>query len=151
VEISWAQFGDLAREMAERIAARFRPEVILGVVNGGVFLGGALAASLQAEFHSLKFSRPGRLAPGDRLPPLAHKRVLVVDDVTVSGRTLGGARALAERAGAAEARTAALVMRPGRSRPDFFALETDDLVVFGWDYALLAPGSGSGDPGDVGV
>lgn len=151
-EVSWIQFGEMAREMAERISPRFRPDVVIGVVNGGVFIGGALASSLGAEFHSVKFLRPGRPAPGHQLPPVAGKKVLFVDDVTVSGKTLGGARQLAERAGAAETRTAALVMRPGRSRPDYCALETDEIVVFGWDYQLQADaGSDAVDPGDVGV
>lgn len=150
-EISWAQFGEVARELGERVGARFKPDVVLGVVNGGVFLGGALAPALGAEFHPVRFSGAGKLAPGDRLPPLAGKKVLAVDDVTVSGRTLGGLSELVRKAGATEVRTAALVMRPGRNRPDFFAVETDEVVVFGWDLALNAADAGSGDPGEVGV
>jgi hypoxanthine phosphoribosyltransferase len=150
-EISWAEFGEVARLLGEHIAGRFKPDVVLGVVNGGVFVGGALAPALGAEFHPVRFSGAGKMAPGDRLPPLAGKKVLAVDDVTVSGKTLGGVCKVAQQAGATEVRTAALVMRPGQNRPDFFAMETDDVVVFGWDLALNAPDAGSGDPGDVGV
>jgi hypothetical protein len=46
-------------------------------------------------------------------------------------------------------RTAVLVKRPDGSRPDFHALETDQLVLFGWDYQL--DGAGAVDPGEVGV
>lgn len=151
-EMSWAQFGEVARELAERIAARFQPDVVLGVVSGGVFVGGALAAALGAEFLPVKFDKKARPAREERLPSLAGRRVLAVDDVTVSGQTLGKARALATAAGAAEVRTAALVARPKRSKPDFCALETDEIVVFGWDYQLQAvAGSGPVDPGEVGV
>jgi hypoxanthine phosphoribosyltransferase len=151
-EISWAHFGDLAQQLAVEIAAGFRPDVILGVVNGGVFIGSALTGPLGAEFHPLKFARQGRLMPVDRLPSLAGKRVLVVDDVSVSGQTLGRGRTLAEKAGALEVRTCALVVRPGRSHPDFFSIETEELVVFGWDYQLQAEGTaGAVDPGDAGV
>jgi len=150
-EVSWVQFGDLARELADRIAARYRPEVILGVVNGGVFLGGALAGSFQAEFVPVKIDKRSGL-PAERLPSLSGKKVLAVDDVTVSGQTLSRARALAEKAGAAEVRTCALVVRPDRSHSDFFAMETDEVVVFGWDYQLHADaGAGNVDPGEVGV
>lgn len=151
-EISWAEFGEIAREMGESIRESFRPQVILGVVNGGLFIGGTLAGALQADFHPIRVGKEGRPVPGERPPPLGGKRVLVVDDVTVSGQTLSRARALAKKAGAAEVRTAALVMRPGRSEPDFHAIRTDQLVVFGWDYQLHAdPGAAPVDPGEVGV
>ncbi|MBI5069312.1 MAG: phosphoribosyltransferase [Deltaproteobacteria bacterium] len=150
-EVSWLQFGDFARDLADRIALRYRPEVILGVVNGGVFLGGALAGSFQAEFVPVKIDRRSGL-PLERLPSLAGKKVLAVDDVTVSGRTLSRASLAAEKAGAAEVRTCALVVRPKGSHSDFFALETDEVVVFGWDYQLDAgAGPGGADPGEVGV
>ncbi|HEY7726596.1 MAG TPA: phosphoribosyltransferase family protein [Anaeromyxobacteraceae bacterium] len=150
-EVSWAEFGELAGEMAERIGARFQPDAVLGVVNGGVYIGGAIATALKAEFIPLKLDRRAGV-PLEPLPALAGRRVLAIDDVTVSGQTLARARAAAEKAGAAEVRTAALVMRPRGNRPDFHTMETDDLVVFGWDYQLQAPGGASGsDPGDVGV
>jgi hypothetical protein len=42
------------------------------------------------------------------------------------------------------------VVRPGGSRPEWFALETAQLIVFPWDYQLDASGP-LGDPGSVGV
>jgi hypothetical protein len=43
-----------------------------------------------------------------------------------------------------------LVARPQGARPDFSAFETDELVLFGWDYQLDQAG-GPVDPGEVGV
>ncbi len=85
------------------------------------------------------------------LPDLKGKKVLVVDDVASTGATLARARALARKAGAKEVRTAVLVARPRGARPDFAAFETDELVLFGWDYQLDAGGGGATDPGEVGV
>jgi hypoxanthine phosphoribosyltransferase len=150
-EVGWSQFGELARDLAERIGREFQPDVILGVVNGGVFLGGALAVPLRAEFHSVQVEKQGKRSVAERLSSLAGKSVLVVDDVTVSGKTLAAACAAAHKAGAKETRTATLVVRPGGNHADFFALETRDLVVFGWDYQLHGGASGSNDPGEVGV
>ncbi|HYQ80874.1 MAG TPA: phosphoribosyltransferase family protein, partial [Anaeromyxobacteraceae bacterium] len=84
------------------------------------------------------------------LPDLRGKKVLVVDDVAQSGRTLEKARALARRAGAREVQAAVLVVRPGGAHPEWYALETDELTLFGWDYQLddTVPGL---DPGEVGV
>jgi hypothetical protein len=150
-EVGWAHFGDLARELSERIGREFQPDVIVGVVNGGVFLGGALAAPLRAEFHSVRVEKRGKRSIAEPLGALSGKSVLVVDDVTVSGRTLAAACAAARKAGAGETRTATLVVRPKGNHSDFYALETKDLVVFGWDYQLHGGPSGTGDPGEVGV
>jgi uncharacterized protein len=156
-EIGWAPFGTLARELAARISERFKPDVVLGVVKGGVFVGGALAGPLRADFHAIRIERrsrdqkgPARLAARRQLPSLRGKRVLVVDDVAATGRTIEKARALARRAGAKEVQAAVLVVRPGGARPEWFALETDELTVFGWDYQLDESSPGF-DPGETGV
>jgi hypoxanthine phosphoribosyltransferase len=154
-EIGWAAFGEIARTLSARISASFKPHVVVGVAWGGVFVGAALSAALGAEFYPIRIEKRRRDIgvlphPIVELPDLGGRRVLVVDDVAVSGATLAKARALAKKSGAGEVRTAVLVARPG-ARPDFFELETDDLVVFGWDYQLDAGGGGQVDPGEVGV
>lgn len=153
-EIGWAAFGEMARQLAGRIASRFRPDLVLGIVKGGVVVGGALAGALDVEFQPVRVDQRGRggrrPSPG-RLPSLAGKRVLVVDDVAQSGKTLARARALATRAGAREVRSAVLVRRPGGSRPDWYAVETAELVVFGWDYQMEQFAGAVGDPGETGV
>jgi uncharacterized protein len=152
-EITWLEFGVVVRDLANRIIARFQPDVILGVARGGIFLGGALAAPMHADFLPVrveKRSRDRRAVPTFRVPEARGKNVLVVDDVTNSGETLVKAKALARRSGAREVQSAALVVRPGGSRPEWFALETAQLIVFPWDYQLDASGP-LGDPGSVGV
>ncbi|HET9594732.1 MAG TPA: phosphoribosyltransferase family protein [Anaeromyxobacteraceae bacterium] len=151
-EVGWTEFGELARALAERISDEFGPEAIVGIVNGGVFLGGALAVPLHAEFHAVHVDRKAKLVTTE-VPDVRGKRVLVVDDVTVSGKTMAAARAAVKKAGARDVRTASLVVRPNGSRPDFHAIETKDLVVFGWDYQLHGDTGAAGptDPGEVGV
>jgi hypoxanthine phosphoribosyltransferase len=149
LEIGWAEFGRLANVLAaEMIRADYRPDVVLGVANAGVFVGGALAPVLRADLVHLHL--PGRGAEVEALPSLAGKSVLVVDDTADTGRTLAKAVALAKKARAAKVRTAVVVLRPGGARPDFHALASGDLVVFGWDYQFHGGGDG-GDPGDTGV
>lgn len=153
-EIGWAAFGEIARQLAARIAESFRPQVVLGIAKGGVFVGGALAAALGAEFHPMRFEKRRRdsgapsTAPVTPLPDLTGRRVLVVDDVAASGATLARGRALARKAGARDVKTAVIVVRPDGARPDFSVLETAELILFAWDYQL---DGGPGDPGHVGV
>ncbi len=156
-EIGWAAFGEVARVLATRIAEDFRPEVVVGIAKGGVFVGGALAAALGADFHAVRIEKRRRdpsplpVEAAAELPPLSGKRVLVVDDVASTGATLAKTRALARKRGAREVRTAVLVVRPRGARPDFYAFETDALILFGWDYQLEHAGAGPVDPGEVGV
>jgi hypoxanthine phosphoribosyltransferase len=156
-ELGWAAFGEAARTLAAQIAKKFRPAVVIGIAKGGVFVGGALAAALGAEFYPVRIMKrrrdPGAVpAPmKEQLPDLSGKRVLVVDDVAQTGATLARARALARKSGAREVRTAVLVARPRGARPDFAAIATDELTLFGWDYELAGTGASSVDPGEVGV
>lgn len=151
-EVGWAEFGEIARLLAEEVGASFRPDVVLGVIHGGVFLGGALAASFAAEFRPVQVRKRGKRSVAESVGSLTGKTVLAVDDVTVTGTTLGALCSAAREAGARELRTATLVSRPGRFRPDFTVFETSDIVVFGWDYRIDGLPSASGnDPGETGV
>jgi hypothetical protein len=153
-EISWIEFGEVVRELGTRVAERFKPELVLGVARGGIVVGGALAGPLHAEFLPIRVEKRGRDRKARvtwRVPEARGRRVLVVDDVTNSGSTLDKARKLALRSGAREVQAAALVARPTGFKPDWFALETAQLVVFPWDYQLGESVGPAGDPGAMGV
>jgi len=163
-EVGWAAFGEIARQLAARISKRFRPDAVLGIAKGGVFVGSAVASALGADFFPVRVEARRRdVTPAseasDQFPDLKGKRVLVVDDVCQSGATLAKARRQAKKSGAREVKSATLVVRPGGARPDFHALETDELVLFGWDYQLDqtdeidlgADVADETDPGEVGV
>jgi len=153
-EMSWIEFGEVVRELAARISDRFQPDLVLGVARGGIVVGGALASPLRAEFLPVRVEKRARDRRGPatfRVPEARGRRVLVVDDVTNSGATLEKARKLAQRSGAREVQTAALVTRPGRFRPDWGSLETSQLIVFPWDYQLGESSGPAGDPGALGV
>jgi len=145
-ELSWARFDGLVQALARRIRRRFRPEAVVGVAHGGVFVGGALAAALGVDFFPVRISRRSRASSTLRRQPrlsgsmpreLRGRRVLLVDDVAASGETLKLARKLAARSGARGLRTATLLARPGGYAPTWTALESDALFVFPWDYAAV--------------
>jgi len=156
-EIGWAAFGEIVKTLAAKVSAKYKPQAVVGIARGGVFVGGALSTVLSAEFYPIRIERRRRdmgVLPHAivELPDLAGKRVLVVDDLAGTGATLARARAVSKKAGAGEVKTAVLVARPG-ARPDFSVVETEELVLFAWDYDLAAGGGGGGsvDPGEVGV
>lgn len=135
-------------ELARAIRGSAKPQLVVGVAHGGVFVGGALARALGCEFVPVRITRRSRdTAPraGPRGPKmlgqmpreLKGKRVLIVDDVAASGDTLELARTLARKAGARQVLTAVLLEREGGYTPDWSALESDELVIFPWDYQPL--------------
>jgi hypoxanthine phosphoribosyltransferase len=162
-EIGWATFGEIARQLATRISKRFRPDAVVGIAKGGVFVGSAVASVLGTDFFPVRVEQRRRESDPmpeatDQFPDLKGKRVLVVDDVCQTGKTLIKAKRLAKRAGAKDVRSATLVVRPGGARPDFHSLETDSLVLFGWDYQLdqtdgqiELPNDDDTDPAETGV
>lgn len=157
-ELSWAEFDRAVQTLARSIQKSFKPEAVVGVAHGGVFVGGALSSALGCEFYPVRISRRSRdkaSAPGAKkllskapkavaghkpklsgeMPKeLKGRRVLIVDDVAASGDTLELATSLALKAGAKAVETACLVTRPQGFTPDHYALPTDSLVVFPWDY-----------------
>jgi hypoxanthine phosphoribosyltransferase len=142
-ELSWADFDRHVQRLALSARTSFRPSAVVGLVHGGVFVGGAIASALQVDFYPVRVSHRSRdhqEAAGGlfELPrDLLGRRVLVVDDVSASGDSLEFAVRLARDRGVKHLATAALVARPGRYRPDFSALESEDFFVFPWDYASL--------------
>lgn len=144
-ELGWAEF-DRQVQLLARQALPFKPEAVVGIAPGGVFVGGAIASALKAEFFPVRLTRRSRdsetrLPAGlsDEMPgALSKKRVLLVDDICSSGDSLELALRLARAAGAAKVKTAALVTRPAcTSRPDFSAFLTDTFFVFPWDYQAV--------------
>jgi uncharacterized protein len=143
-ELSWAQFDRHVQRLAREVTG-FRPEAVVGIAHGGVFVGGALASAMQLEFYPVRISRRSRDRAGGEpklsgvVPrELKGRRVLIVDDIASSGDTLKLAVRSAKSIGAAAIATCALVCRPQGFQPDFHALKEDTFFVFPWDYTDLA-------------
>jgi len=165
-ELDWPGFAAAARAVAGKVAGTFEAEVVVGVAKGGVFAGEEIASALKIPFFPVRLHSRSRdhgalsLGASTTMPAeISGRRVLVVDDIAGTGASLGAAREAATAGGAGEVRTAAISRREAGFRPDFWELETDDLVVFPWDYEPTtgAVGSfgddepGDEDPGDAGV
>jgi hypoxanthine phosphoribosyltransferase len=142
--LTWDEFGLAARELAAGVHGNgFAPDVVVAIARGGLLLAGAIAyalnvkscGALNVEFYT---GVDERLAEPVILPPLldhdsiAGKRVLLVDDVSDSGRTLAMARELLQKNGA-EVRTVCLYSKPKTVlEPDFLWRKTSKWIAFPW-------------------
>lgn len=142
--LTWQAFGVAQRELAQIVAdSGFQPSIIVAVARGGMPVAGALTYALgvkltdtiNVEFYTdveQTLPDPILLAPMLDSESVAGQRILVVDDVADSGRTLGLVIKLLRGFGA-EVRSAVLYAKPrAMVKPDYVWRATDKWIVFPW-------------------
>ena len=142
--MGWDLFGTASRELAMHVAeSGYDPDIILAIARGGLLPAGALGYALavknvwtlNVEFYpgiDERLEIPIMLPPVPDLIDLDHARVLIVDDVADTGKTLK----LVEDFCAGkvlETRTAVLYEKP-RSvvKCDYAWRYTDRWINFPW-------------------
>lgn len=94
----------------------FAPDVVVGIERGGMVLAAIAAFRLGAEFATIRASlyddsKPAKEKHGmpeindGHLPSLKGRRVLIVDDVCNTGRTISAVRKRIADAGASDIKT----------------------------------------------
>lgn len=147
LELSWEVFGELCRALALNVSRSYDPEVVIGIAKAGVIPGAVIASILRLDFFSLKITRRSgmeRVHDQPQLlssaPPQARgKRVLIVDEICTTGETLRMALAAVRAVRPSDVRTATSFAKVGHHKPDFYAVETDAMVIFPWDRQVVAP------------
>jgi len=149
LNISWSDVARLCRHLVEKIEESFHPDVVVGITKGGVIPGAIIASMLGRDFYPVHVTRREQDVVTRHKPALLAKipvdvvkdrRVVVVDDIVVSGDTLRVAVDECWAQGAAEVRTAALFLHSTSHRPDWFGLETDDLIIQPWNALVYSQG-----------
>jgi hypoxanthine phosphoribosyltransferase len=142
--LTYELFGQGIRELAQQVAdSDFEPDILLGIARGGLVPAGALAYALDCknlftisvEFYTgvdARLEVPVMLPPFLDARDLDSARVLVVDDVADTGRTLELVHAFCS-GHVAEARTAVLYEKPQSIiKADFAWRRTDRWINFPW-------------------
>ena len=144
--LSWDQFGEASRQLARAVLDDgFAPEVVVAIARGGLLPAGAIAyalgvkncGALNVEFYTgvgTVLEAPEVLPPALDIAYLAGRRVLLVDDVADSGRTLALAVALLRDRGA-DVRSVTVYTKPGSvATPDYSWRETSLWIDFPWSW-----------------
>lgn len=142
--LTWERFGEAGRELAQAIAdSGFEPEIIIAVARGGLLPAGHLSYSLgiklsdaiNVEFYTdvhETLPDPVLLEPLLDEDSIKGRRLLVVDDVADSGKTLALVLELLRDMGA-ECRSAVLYAKSQSViEPDYVWKRTDEWIVFPW-------------------
>jgi hypoxanthine phosphoribosyltransferase len=151
--LSWELFGTAARELATTIHDDgFRPDLILSIARGGLFVAGSLGYALDVknlhvmnvEFYTgidQRLDMPVMLPPVPEPVDLSGARVLVADDVADTGATLALVKDYcAEHV--AEVRCAVIYEKPRSTvQCEYVWRRTDRWIDFPW--SVLPPVTGA--------
>ena len=146
--ISWERFEQLARQLAVQIEAD-EPQIILGIARGGLIPATVISFMLRRELYPVRLTRrlndtvvrpqPTWLVrPPDKV---RGRRVVIIDEIADSGRTIAMAAEEVRQMGASHVRTAVLYAHTWADpRPDFVGLTSDALILNPWDREVLVGG-----------
>ena len=156
--LTWQGFGDACRQIAEQIAdSGWIPDLIVAIARGGMLPAGAISYALgvkangaiNVEFYTgvgKTMLEPEILEPYMDISSLEGKRVLIVDDVADSGKTLKLIMDLIAKEGLSmgsasakvDARSATIYLKPTSIiKPDYVFKQTDKWINFPW--SVLPP------------
>ncbi|KYH41778.1 MAG: phosphoribosyltransferase [Candidatus Bathyarchaeota archaeon B26-1] len=141
---SWDEIYDMLLRLAERIRGdRFHPDVIVGVSRGGWpparvmsdLLGNPELANVRVEFYVGVAETKGEPVITQPLSvPVKGRRVLIMDDVADTGKSLRLVRDHVEKNGATEIKLATIYYKPwSEIKPDYYVRETEAWIVFPWE------------------
>jgi len=142
--VSWSVLEELLDKIAGMIIeSGFRPDVIVGILRGGVIpariLGDRLGVPDMATMEIKLYKGVGLRGdrPYLRQPPmldLSGKNVLVVDDISDTGLTLQLAVEVVNLYFPREVRTATVYIKPWTDFvPDYYGAKSRNWIVFPWE------------------
>jgi hypoxanthine phosphoribosyltransferase len=141
---TWNQMYDLLLSQTGKIRqSGFKPDVIVGVLRGGWFSAQVLSDLLEIPaLATITVKFYVGIAETKNEPVLAQgvseavvgKKVLIVDDVADTGKSLKLAKDHVLQKGAKEVRTATVYYKPWSTiEPDYYEKETSLWIVFPWE------------------
>jgi hypoxanthine phosphoribosyltransferase len=141
---TWSQIYDMLLAQAQKIqAALYKPDLVVAISRGGLVPGRILTDLLetpqlviiQIEFYlGIAETRGEPTLKQALATPIQGKRVLLVDDIADSGRSLQLAKTHLQAQGAGEIKTATLYYKTqSTEKPDFYEKQTGNWVIFPWD------------------
>ncbi|GBC68666.1 Xanthine phosphoribosyltransferase [archaeon HR01] len=143
LSLNWNDIERLVDTLSEEIQLNYSPDTIVGILRGGSIVANLLSDILDIrEVYVVGCKSYHGLESGDvkiyhdlYLKDLEGRKVLLVDDVSDTGKTLAAAYDVILRPRRPEAvKTAALLLKPWTSyRPDFYVETTDAWIVFPWE------------------
>jgi len=140
----WNQIYEMLLNLAEKIRKNnFIPDIIVGVSRGGWpparvlsdLMGNSNLANVRAEFYLGVAETKGEPVLTQQVSmEVAGKKVLVVDEVADTGKSLKLVKEHIIEKGATEVKIATVYYKPWSIvKPDYYERETSCWIVFPWE------------------
>ena len=142
--LSWDDIQRLSEKVTEKIASNgFIPDLVVAISRGGFDPARIICdqllikrlASIQIEYYS--GINETNAIPKIVFPlnaDIKNLKVLVVDDVSDSGKSLIHAKEYLEELGPKEVKVATLHYKPwSKYRPDYYAKKVDAWIIYPWE------------------
>jgi hypoxanthine phosphoribosyltransferase len=141
---TWNQTYEMLLSLAGKIRKNgFKPDIIVGVSRGGWpparvlsdLLGNPNLANVKAEFYLGVAETKGEPTLTQRVSAaVAGKKVLIVDEVADTGKSLKLVKDHIIKEGATEVKIATVYYKPWTIiMPDYYEKDTDKWIVFPWE------------------
>ncbi len=141
---TWNQIYEMLLCQAQKILSQnYQPDIVVAVTRGGLIPARILADLLETrDFTTIQIEFYSDINQTNSEPTLkqpltvnaAGKKVLVVDDIADTGKSLRLAKTHIQVQAAKEIKTATLYQKPQSViTPDFYEKQTVNWVVFPWD------------------
>lgn len=140
--VTWNEYATLTRKLAATVISGKTPiDIIVAIARGGLTLGHLLSDHLRIPVSTICIQSytdvqiQGEVVLTEKLrTPIHGKHVLLVDDVSDSGKTFRRGATYLKRLGPKEISTLAMFFKPRSSfRPDYFARHTDRWIIFPYE------------------
>ena len=145
VPMSWEAAADcLNKQITQQIQnSSFKPDIIIAISRGGLVPARLLSDSLNVPIlYTIRISFYSSVGVRREKPEVTQplgvdikgKRVLIVDDIADSGKSLVLAKEYVDSLGAVETKTATIHYKQSSvSKPDFFSETTNAWVIYPWE------------------
>ena len=141
---TWDQIYEMLLNLVEKIRKNgFKPDIIVGVSRGGWpparvlsdLMGNPNLANVRAEFYlGVAETKEEPVLTQPVSMKVAGKKVLVVDEVADTGKTLKLVKEHIIEQGATEVKIATVYFKPWSIvKPDYYEKETSCWIVFPWE------------------
>ena len=132
--MNWDELRIEVKALTEKI--NYIPDIIVGIVRGGLIPARLLSTELGVkDMYALTVKKVGeeRKVMSDISEGLSGKKVLLVEDMLETGKSLEVAKKFLEHKGAV-IKTACLYTMPiSEMKPDFFVREVQEVMSFPWE------------------
>ncbi len=130
-------WGELEKEIIALSATiHFLPDIIIGIVRGGVIPARLISSKLGVkEMYCLRVKKVGseRRVTSDILEEMKEKKILLVEDMLETGKSLIVAKQYLEKKGGIVQTACLYTMPTSKVKPDYYLKEIQEVAKFPWE------------------